>query len=854
MPVPPQVPILTFFSPNKADQGLIELHNTSVSEYKPFDLGAPHPNTRDYARFKLGRQFNLPTDEKWVVRVWVTDETSPDWYNYHEKYLLESKAHPIFIRAYRVLKDSYGNTPVEEGSALTSVYKLVLTNPGSGYIPGTFPALTFSASTDGDATGHAVVKQDGTIAEFVLDYGGTGYESAPTFTCAAPTSGVTATGLAFIQPVSAILVAEEAAPYPSDSEFFGLYLNVTRVYKTLPGPPMVTRSIGQDNLTPEMYRRLVKRIETTKEVNFQEYEFPGGLVGNQTQIILQQKTFIEAELKVIEEVISITSDKIRGGDTGEWGVIKVERSVVNEGDAVDEGFPVLKSTITPFGNGKGAKVTARMDLGDFIVSAGVDSGGSGYVTAPTVGFTGGGGSGAAGTARILAGVVVGITITSKGSGYTSTPTIALTGGSGAGATATAYRGIAIVTEQDYDKGRDLHFTRLRYLAPSGTTINSPKRDVKALDIWRDEVVESGGNITVLDSFLWSMAGTTNIDMPDRLVGVQTFAESASGGGHSSASAQSSSTGGSVFASAQAAGQSSGAASVEVAPQIRQFYGSEIPCMFHHVYMPQGSSYEDVRTHLNALLGETVNRKPNFNPEMVQLVTVSRRFASRSNSSRSEGRSVTRNNQGQVTGSGQSHGAGGGSGGEVAQTVRKTTVSPTIHEILPISAEITAVVPGVGIDPGAGGSATASYLSGTIPGTVGDQTWPSTGKYLWHIRSSVFKEGYVLYQCLVIDASLFPNAVEEDTSGFYHYWPLLTGLTGGGSLNLDGKNMADYPIGSIHELSVDGRGSSQWKKKAWDNDARFGGATPVTDADGGIIKPPDWHGTTMNYVLERQRGF
>ena len=71
----------------------------------------------------------------------------------------------------------------------------------------------------------------------------------------------------------------------------------------------------------------------------------------------------------------------------------------------------------------------------------VSNGGSGYSSAPTVAFTGGSGTGAAGMAVLgtgaNAGKVVGVTITDPGSGYTSAPTVAFTGGAGTGAAATA---------------------------------------------------------------------------------------------------------------------------------------------------------------------------------------------------------------------------------------------------------------------------------------------------------------------------------------------------------------------------------------------------------------------------------
>lgn len=79
-----------------------------------------------------------------------------------------------------------------------------------------------------------------------------------------------------------------------------------------------------------------------------------------------------------------------------------------------------------------------------VASATVTAGGTGYTTAPTVAFSGGGGTGATGTAVLSGTSVVSITITNAGSGYTTTPTIAFSGGGGTGAAATA------VTSETFD--------------------------------------------------------------------------------------------------------------------------------------------------------------------------------------------------------------------------------------------------------------------------------------------------------------------------------------------------------------------------------------------------------------------
>lgn len=67
------------------------------------------------------------------------------------------------------------------------------------------------------------------------------------------------------------------------------------------------------------------------------------------------------------------------------------------------------------------------------------SGGSNYVSEPTVTITGGGGSGAEAKAlvNLLTKKVTHIRVTNGGAGYTSAPTVTLTGGGGTGATGTA---------------------------------------------------------------------------------------------------------------------------------------------------------------------------------------------------------------------------------------------------------------------------------------------------------------------------------------------------------------------------------------------------------------------------------
>ena len=72
----------------------------------------------------------------------------------------------------------------------------------------------------------------------------------------------------------------------------------------------------------------------------------------------------------------------------------------------------------------------------------ITNAGTGFTSAPTIGFTGGGGSGATAVATVdvSSGTVTSITVTNPGTGYSSAPTVTFTGGGGSGAAATALLG------------------------------------------------------------------------------------------------------------------------------------------------------------------------------------------------------------------------------------------------------------------------------------------------------------------------------------------------------------------------------------------------------------------------------
>lgn len=75
--------------------------------------------------------------------------------------------------------------------------------------------------------------------------------------------------------------------------------------------------------------------------------------------------------------------------------------------------------------------------GGGIVAVGVSAAGTGYTAAPTLAFSGGGGTGAAAVAQMAGTQIDSIVITNAGTGYTSAPSVAVAGGGGTGAALTA---------------------------------------------------------------------------------------------------------------------------------------------------------------------------------------------------------------------------------------------------------------------------------------------------------------------------------------------------------------------------------------------------------------------------------
>lgn len=747
MPVPPQQPVVTFFNPNKRDLGLVEYWSTERATDEPIDIGTPHPNTRDYPGFKLGLQARIDDEDGWWRRVWVTDETSPDWFNYEVKFAAEAVAFPTYIRQYRIDKKTYA--PPTKGIPLDSVFMVRKLTAGSGYVPGTFPAVTASGGGGTGFSGHGIVNLDGTIADFVIDEQGTGFTSTPTLSVEDPPIGVTATAQAVVQPQSAVLIAEQAEEFPKDSEFFGLYFNVTRVYETLPGPTLEsteieedgmvkvithTRGVADDIVSSEFATSPGLWIKTTKKETGNLYvaeqvqesrPLPGNPIpftrlDDDGVVVTASKTLGLGTDIVSNEVIQTgvwvrtfkkeVTDKVawqvqesrtipgplqEGEQTGKWGVEPVRKQKVQLSVTdVDEGYLVKESKFDPI---EGSNLVADK-----------------------------------------------VTVFYPDGLY----------------------GVALCG-QDYDKRLNVSVPYVEKLQPMCYGVGSEFSDITPQDYEHALVhtIDPETIAEVLENYSFSYPGKVNIDLPDVLIAVYGFVETNTSDGASQETGASTLTGnGSLSQNLTAQAQGKANILSDSYPVIKQFWGNNISCTHIHFFLENPVTQADVLTRLNAILSpDSVSAWPKFNPELVTLVMTGGGVSALAKA-HSEGSYA-------ISGTGEASTTAGGVSYSVERglTVRTMRISPTIHGEITVggdtygseSVSATAYAEAAGLGPletQTTGPLTcvASVTPTTIPATAGATTWPTSGKYLYRVTPNPYGYGFIEFHCVVVDAADFPN--------------------------------------------------------------------------------------------------
>jgi len=109
--------VSSFPTPVIKDTVIVEVVNAWKGDYQPLEYGTkwddvPHASVQgSFPDHKLINQSPNSEDGQWVKRIWANDRVDQDTYNYAIKYSGGSDAHPIYIRTYVELRETYAPVP-----------------------------------------------------------------------------------------------------------------------------------------------------------------------------------------------------------------------------------------------------------------------------------------------------------------------------------------------------------------------------------------------------------------------------------------------------------------------------------------------------------------------------------------------------------------------------------------------------------------------------------------------------------------------------------------------------------------------------------------------------------------------
>jgi hypothetical protein len=311
-------------------------------------------------------------------------------------------------------------------TAASGVSAVTVTNGGGGFTSA--PTVSISGGGGSGATGVATLS-GGRIVAVTITNAGTGYTSAPTVSF----SGGGGTGATATAAIAAgeILVWENTNP----GSFVATPSFATVVaYEANAAPSAVTLADLSHSGHPDV---LVTNNSAPGQVTVFQNLSTEGTITNAIAGANPGTTTITTN-NTLQNGDSVFIYGVQG-DSSANGFFTISNVTATSFDIpVSLGGTYASGGIwtTIFLNNGSGTVTGATS-GSQVSGVNVTNGGAGYSTPPTVTFTGGGGSGATGTATISGGVVTGVIITNGGTGYTSSPTVTFTGGGGAGATGVA---------------------------------------------------------------------------------------------------------------------------------------------------------------------------------------------------------------------------------------------------------------------------------------------------------------------------------------------------------------------------------------------------------------------------------
>ena len=310
------------------------------------------------------------------------------------------------VTGFTVINGGSGYSGATAGTptiALGRIVTIPVLSGSSGYL--TSPLVTITDASGTGATATATLK-NGVVTAITVTNGGTGYSATPTITIApppiiiTPTITISAPGVQLEKRGAMDLILEN----DNTSTFQGSWLvsngnlilqnngalgNATSINVTQQLSPALPALSGAGSIQVDGFGLDIKNNVTIQGTGYNGF---GALQS------IGQNTW--------SGTISVAGTASVGVGIGSELIVsgQITQSSGANKTPVNLGTPVISAT-------------------GVLTSIPVNSGGSGYVSVPTVSITGGGGNGATATATVVNGVVTAITVTNGGTGYTTAPTV-----------------------------------------------------------------------------------------------------------------------------------------------------------------------------------------------------------------------------------------------------------------------------------------------------------------------------------------------------------------------------------------------------------------------------------------------
>ncbi len=317
--------------------------------------------------------------------------------------------------------------------------------------------------------------------------------------------------------------------------------------------------------------------------------------------------------------------------------------------------------------------------------------------------------------------------------------------------------------QEYDQSLDVVLPYEEFVDDAGTSIGVARREVTPLGAGKELVktVDITALQAVLDTYILSFPGTTNLQLPDQLLGITAIMESTSGDGSYDETGFAfwsvSGTGGSSSSlGIRGTGQASAAIIPDLAIDIKQTWANNVPTTNHLFFLPMPVSSSDVLAKLTSLVGP-VAAWPTFRPLAHTFTLVGQKLSLQCTASSNW------QDGGSASDDGSSHehaqSAGTGYSNEVGLTVRTVRIPPTIHDTISLdgtltdSADITADAQAVASTVATisrTGTVNASITPDRVEATDGDKIIPLSGVRLLHVDAEPYRWGYARIRAEVVD--------------------------------------------------------------------------------------------------------